>query len=439
MTQPTLAARRALSLSTCALLCALPLACSKGQSGSWLPDAKILVTGEVDNVGVNGGYQGNCRPGICQHNENTDMIVWNNAIYLIHRTAISQTLGPNASLHIYRSTDEGAHFIDVAQFLAPDATVSPPAGRDLRDPAFFIVGNELFFKALTRIPAGTPDNPGTGERDSGVQTQTVVSHSSDGVTWTPFVNVGTIGYSFWRVKEYNGVYYSAAYQDGDASVVLYSSTDGLNWTTGPLIYGITADTPLETELVFVPPPSGSPSGTADSLLALVRMDGTDEELLGGEGRLRTKVCTAQSPYTSFECNYEIDGERLDGPVAWYWDSRLFVIAREHIGADLRKRTTLFELTGDLSANMTQAPGVIVHAQFPSAGDTSYAGVAPLGGSRFLVSYYSSNLVADENWATAMGGPTDIWQATIDLASLPVNKVEWNPPADGGTLTGQTPQ
>jgi hypothetical protein len=56
---------------------------------------------------------------------------------------------------------------------------------------------------------------------------------------------------------------------------------------GTQVYGVSADTPLEPELTF------SPSGRR--LLALVRMDGSDSELLGFQGRLRTKVCWATVP------------------------------------------------------------------------------------------------------------------------------------------------
>ena len=78
----------------------------------------------------------------------------------------------------------------------------------------------------------------------------------------------------------------AAYEDGDKSVVLYHSADGLAWTKGPLVYGVVEDTPLETELTFM---------KSGKLLALVRMDGHDTEYLGTEGRLRTKICWADAP------------------------------------------------------------------------------------------------------------------------------------------------
>ena len=166
------------------------------------------------------------------------------------------------------------------------------------------------------------------------------------------------------------------------------------------------DNPL---LVFMP---------SGKLLALVRMDGTDDELLGNVGRLRTKVCWASPPYTRWDCAHELDGVRLDGPVAWLHDHRLFVVARKHlIEVDDRKRTALYELTGDLDGGDLTA---VEHAELPSAGDTSYAGVAPIdgdAGDRFLVTWYSTPLDMDDAWLLAIFGPTDIWQATLDLSQL----------------------
>src|SRR4051812_36937559 len=66
----------------------------------WLSDARILVNGgTVEND--------DCRKGICRHNENTDLVEFHGAIFLVHRTAQSQILGPNSALHVYRSMDSG--------------------------------------------------------------------------------------------------------------------------------------------------------------------------------------------------------------------------------------------------------------------------------------------------------------------------------------------
>ena len=342
----------------------------------------------VPGVGVT---QDDCRTNICRHNENTDLYRWNGAIFFVHRTAKSQILGPNSALHVYRSDDEGKTFV-------PQATLPAPDERDLRDPHFFEVGGELRIKALTRLAVNST-------RDSNVDTTPVVFRSTDGKAWSDRVKVTPGGNSLWRPKKQGDTWYSAAYLDGDSGVKLWSSQDGLAWSEGAPIYMKAEDTPLETELVFMP---------SGKLLALVRTDGTDAELLGDHGRLRTQVCWADAPYASFDCPAEIDGQRLDGPLAFFWNSRLFVVARKHLSTFDRKRTALFEITGTLDGGPI---GIREHGELPSAGDTSYAGGVELADHRVLLTWYSGELAKDEAWATAMFDETDIWRATIDLTKL----------------------
>jgi len=352
-------------------------------SGSWLGDARIFVQGD-------GVLDTDCRTQICQHNENTDLVAWNGAVWLVHRTAESQVLGPNSALHVYRSDDDGATFTETA-------IIPAPIDRDIRDPHFYQVGGDLYIKALTRLPV-------LSARDSFVDTIAVETHSSDGVTWSDQTVIGPTTWSFWRIQERDGVYYNAAYEDGDKSVRLFSSTDGTSWSEGAYIYQVAEDTPLETELVFMP---------SGRMLALVRMDGTDDELLGN-GRLRTKVCWSQPPYDSFDCPQELDGQRLDGPLAFFWHDRLLVVARKHLADGNRKRTALFELTGELEGGPLD---ITEWGELPSAGDTAYAGAVPIGGDRLLVSWYSSYLGDDAPWARAMLAASDIWLATIDPSQL----------------------
>jgi hypothetical protein len=350
----------------------------------WLTDAKMTVSGEETN-------NGDCRTDICRHSENTDLINWNGAIFLVHRTANSQILGPNSSLRISKSTDGGKTF-------ALQAVLPAVMDRDIRDPHFYVVGNELRIKALARLAV-------MSTRDSDVDTIALGTSSTDGKTWSDLAPIGPNTWSFWRIKEQAGVYYSAAYEDGDKSVKLFSSTDGVTWTPGAVVYSIAADTPLETELTFMP---------SGKLLALVRMDGTDEELLGDQGRLRTKICWADAPYTTFACPDEFMGERLDGPLSFFHDNRLFMVARKHLGADDRKRTALYEITGTLEGGPLS---IKEWGELPSAGDTSYAGVAKIDDGHSLVTWYSGNIDKDEGWAFGMFDVTDIWQATIDFSKL----------------------
>jgi hypothetical protein len=373
----------ALLVSAAALLAAAP---ADAQTDGWLRDPHVIVPGNLENQ--------DCRTGVCRHNENTDLTRWKRSIYFVHRTAGSQVLGPNSSLRVYRSRDRGKTF-------KLQAIIPAPPDRDIRDPSFYEVGKRLYIKAITRLP-------GFALRDQGAGSISVDMRSKDGRRWSRPRPIGPLGWGFWRVVEHDGVYYSAAYEDGDLRVVLYRSTDGRTWTAGPEIYGVAADTPLEAELVFSP--------RTERMLALVRMDGNDFELFGNQGRLRTKVCWAKRPYTSFACPQELEGVRLDGAVAFYWGERLFVIARKHLaGPETRKRTALYEITGDLEGGPL---GIREWGELPSAGDTSYAGVARIAGPRFLTTWYSSPPAEDPSWFEGFGGQTDIWQAKLDLSRLP---------------------
>src|SRR5262249_14286418 len=158
----------------------------------------------------------------------------------------------------------------------------------------------------------------------------------------------------------------------------------------------------EVELVFLP------SGT---LMALVRMDGTSQELLGSFGRLRTKVCTAKPPYTQFDCAQELSPYRLDGPLAFFLNHRLFAGARQQIGEDGRKRTAMWELVADDDGRISD---IKEWGELPSAGDTSYAGAAVVDANRVLLSWYSGDLVLDQSWVIGILDASDIWLGTVDF-------------------------
>lgn len=363
----------------------VPATASAGQGPAFIRSAGIIVPGDLDNQ--------DCRTGVCKHNENTDLTRWKGDIYFAHRTAGSQVLGPNSSLRVYRSTNDGKRF-------KLRAIIPAPLDRDIRDPHFYTVGERLHIKAITRLP-------GFALRDTGADSISVETHSRNGRTWSRLNEIGPVRWGFWRVVEQDGTYYSAAYEDGDLQVVLYRSADGRTWSAGPQIYGVSEDTPLETELIFTP--------SGKRMLGLVRMDGNDFELFGNRGRLRTKVCWARKPYDSFSCPQELDGVRLDGPVAFYWRERLFVIARKHLpGDELRKRTALYEITGNLERGPID---IVEHGELPSAGDTSYAGIARIRGPRFVTTWYSSPPAEDPSWFEGFGGRTDIWNAKLDLSRL----------------------
>ena len=93
-----------------------------------------------------------------------------------------------------------------------------------------------------------------------------------------------------------------------------------------------------------------------------------------------------------------------------------MIARKHLrGPGLRKRTALYEIVGNLERGPIRARDL---GELPSAGDTSYAGIARIAGSRFLATWYSSPPAEDPSWLDGFGGRTDIWKARLDFSRVP---------------------
>ena len=75
----------------------------------------------------------------------------------------------------------------------------------------------------------------------------------------------------------------------------------------------------------------------------------------------------------------------------------------------------------------------MHGEFPSAGDTSYAGVVPIDDSKFLVDVLFER---DRHARRARGrarssSRADIWQATIDSASYSVHNESTSSSISGG--------
>ena len=178
---------------------------------AWLEDAQIIVYG-------NGVTNEDCRTEICQHNENVDMITWHGAIYMVHRTAKSQVLGPNCSWFVYRSTDAGKTYTRVAHLLGP-------TDRDLRDPHFYTIGDDLYLFGGTRLP-------GAPAHDDNIDAIEAAFKTSDGDNWTSLGPIAPEMWTLWRPRQQNGVWYSAAYHDGDSQIALFSSTDGITWPLG---------------------------------------------------------------------------------------------------------------------------------------------------------------------------------------------------------------
>ena len=97
----------------------------------------------------------------------------------------------------------------------------------------------------------------------------------------------------------------------------------------------------------------------------------------------------------------------DGPLSILWHGRLLHLARKHDvdgTRDGRKRTALFEITGNLESGPL---GFHEWSVLPSAGDTAYAGAASLDGERFTLSWYAGDQEVDDKWIFGMLAATPL--------------------------------
>jgi hypothetical protein len=143
------------------------------------------------------------------HNSNTDMIQWQDRFYLAYVSSPYHFGNDKSVLHVKTSSDLGRTWNEVDTF--------NPAGEDIRDPKFAVIGGRLFLYALKNTSFVAEPY------------LSVYSYSEDGQAWTSFQTVeGLDGWLFWRPKTPDGItFFNAAYWHEHGRSVLLKSTDGI--------------------------------------------------------------------------------------------------------------------------------------------------------------------------------------------------------------------
>jgi hypothetical protein len=327
------------------------------------------------------------------HNSNTDMIEWQGKFYLSYISSPYHFGSEKSILHVKVSADQGHNWDEMNTFSL--------AGEDIRDPKFAIVGNRLFLYALKNTSFVAEPYI------------TVYSHTEDGLIWTNFeIVTGLEGWLFWRPKTQDGItFYNAAYWYQHGKSVLLKSTDGINWEIVSTIYE--GDRNDETEIQFLPD---------GRLLATARLEYSGfADGAFGDVKGATLIAVSTPPYTEWTELLQSRVTRLDGPYLFTYHDRIYALGRYqpdlgHSGLLTdqgsilaRKRTSLFEVTTDGLAYLTD---------LPSAGDTSYVGLV-MDGDKAYASYYTSPIDHDYSWILGMISPSAVRMVTIDLKALEV--------------------
>jgi len=339
-------------------------------------------------------------------NNNLDVVRFQGRVYLVWRTAPSHFASDQTTMHVVSSTDE----VDW------DYETSYQTGRDLREPRFLPVGDQLF---LYMAQLGTDPNafePGE---------EHYVVRAADGTWSDALISMNKEDYILWRSKRLDSMAYLLGYVGGSAvftdeapiKVEFMTTDDGVQWDPiNPARRYILEGGVLETDFAF---------GEDGTLYGVSRNESGDEEGFG------MKVCKAPaSDITDWSCHP--DPKKYDSPLMFSYDGEAYLIGRRNVTpsgnfdlgrTDLsmhdqflwnqleyirhRKRCSIWRYDQDTDE-------IVFMADLPSRGDTCFAGL--LKGDtdgEFVVYDYSSPLDGpDYTWRHGQLNETRIYRTVI---------------------------
>jgi hypothetical protein len=319
------------------------------------------------------------------HNSNTDLIHWRETFWLAHAAAPWHFASASTRI-VLRRSDDARSWKEVASFSVP--------GEDVRDPKLAVWGDRLllYFLPNRHFPEPQPYT-------------TMVTASSDGLSWGKPQPVEPRGWLLWRPKALGSDLMVTAYWNGHGRAILLRSSDGLSFQiVSDIVTGESGD---ETDFEIL---------DDGRILSTSRLEGANHDAWLGDPGGSTLLSVASPPYTAWRGVHD-NKARLDGPCLFRWKGRVYALGRYEpesggfmfrMGSILsRKRTALY---------LVEPTGLRVLGILPSAGDTSYAGVALHEGSLYA-SYYTSRVDRDPPWIIGMLSPSEIRIARLPLSVL----------------------
>ncbi|MCA9773813.1 MAG: hypothetical protein KC466_15455, partial [Myxococcales bacterium] len=332
-------------------------------------------------------------------------------LYLAWRTGPFHFASPDVVMHVVSTEDEKTWRYETSFSL----------GTDLRECRFLSFNGRLFlyFSVL-----------GTNPLDFQPSGMRVSEYMGPG-QWTDPEPVYEEGFIGWRTKTVDGVPYMLAYKggenifdfNGEPIIVHWLTTqDGRNWE--PVIPGqpeVLRGGTSETDFVFL----------ADGSLVAVSRDEA-----GDDGDWGMKICRAPATdLGNWECAH--DPKKYDSPLLFRHQNDVYLIGRRNL-------TDTGDYEFDFDGKDTLPPGLVTIVyeldywvnpkrcslwrvdpttltvewvlDFPSAGDTCFAAMDPLGNGRYLVYNYTSPYDTEEDpfWLQGQLGPTSIYRISLSL-------------------------
>lgn len=335
-------------------------------------------------------------------NNNLDIVNYQGRFFLVFRTAPTHFASSRTRLYVLSSEDrkQWDHEIDFQ------------IGADLREPRFLILNGRLILYFLQGGKKMLEFDPG----------QTFAIERIGPREWTDPKPVFKPGYVMWRFKSrgdtaYAAVYYGQGLYDATTSkgeVRLLTSKDGFTYEPITDHPQVTLPGAEEPEFEF---------DEAGNLVILIRL-----ELYGG-----SLLCTA--PYDNLgEWTTYHSPFKYDSSCMFRQEDTFYVIARRNLAgahqrmpawlgeglrrmADLafysltRKRTALYRIDFETKS-------LIPLFDFPSRGDTAFAGITPLGNQQgtYWVANYTCDLKGpDWPWLFGQLIGTRIYGTTLTFS------------------------
>ncbi len=354
-------------------------------------------------------------------NNNVDIFLYDDRLFLAWRTAPNHFAGPDTHLYIISSADGGETWqLERDIFL----------GADMREPRFVAIGGYL---QLMFFEAGT--NPGAFEPMRLWRTRRLGP-----AQWSDLEVLTDAGEVPWDVKVHDGVAYRTSYMGehygaGDTSeiaVFFKQSTDGTTWTDvggrDHVYFGGVSEVAFEFDL-------------DGSLWAVTRNEDGDASGFGSH------LCRAPAEdLSAWDCPSQTDPERYDSPKMFRHEGEIYLVARRDVGGPYDRRDTdlsLAQRRGRYLIDYSLRPKRtalyridrtarrVVHVMdLPGVGDTAFPSVRQTGPHSFLLANYTSPLDdPDISWLQGQTSDrgTQIYLATIDF-------VPYSGPTHTPTLT-----
>lgn len=329
-------------------------------------------------------------------NNNLDIVQYKGRYYFAYRTAPTHFASTKTMLYVLSSKDAKKWDYETEIYM----------GSDLREPRFLAYKGKLFmyfFQGGTKLTSFEPNH------------MYGIVYQSPG-KWTKPVKIYEPGYVVWRAKVHNGkalmsVYYGVGLYSNETEPThlrLLESDDGIHYT---LLDGkeVSAETSAEEgEFEF---------DDDGSLYATLRL-----EMKGG------KVCRAPAAdLTNWTCKFS--AYKYDSALMFRHGGEFYVVARRNVAGSYnrsskllprslrskwylvryslsRKRTALYRLNKE---KLTLEPLF----DFPSRGDTAYAGITQIGKNKYLLFNYSSDINKfDWSWLGGQMTGSNIYATTL---------------------------